>query len=91
MQDDSCRKTSPCGSCRIALLQCMDGTRRLPIKPSMRCGLILYSTTVIIVTLTVLSFYLPAMLYQVITQRLFPTHPCRHVPTRSPPMTGSGI
>ena len=31
----------------------------------MRCGLIVYSTTVLVVTLTLLSFYLPAMLYHV--------------------------
>ena len=30
-----------------------------------RCGLVMYAATVLIVTLTVLSFYLPAMLYQV--------------------------
>ena len=33
----------------------------------MKCGLIMYSATVIIITLTVLSFYLPAMLYQMRT------------------------
>jgi len=32
-------------------------------KPSMRCGLVLYSTTVMLITFTLLSFYLPAMLY----------------------------
>ena len=31
-------------------------------QPTMRCGLIVYSTTVLIVTLTILSFYLPAMI-----------------------------
>ena len=31
----------------------------------MKCGLVVYSTTVLIVTLTMLSFYLPAILYQV--------------------------
>jgi len=34
-------------------------------QPTMRCGLIVYSTTVLIVTLTILSFYLPAMIYHV--------------------------
>ena len=36
--------------------------------PSMKCGLIVYSTTVLIITLCVLSFYLPAVLYQVRNQ-----------------------
>jgi len=34
-------------------------------QPTMRCGLIVYSTTVLIVTVTLLSFYLPAMIYHV--------------------------
>jgi len=41
--------------------------RRSNVKPTMKCGLIMYSTTVLIVTLTVLSFYLPALLFQVRT------------------------
>ena len=33
-------------------------------KPSMKCGLIVYSATVLVVTLCVLSFYVPAVIYQ---------------------------
>jgi hypothetical protein len=33
--------------------------------PSMKCGLIVYSTTILVVTLCMLSFYLPAVVYQV--------------------------
>ena len=33
-------------------------------KPSMKCGLIVYSATILVVTLCVLSFYVPAVIYQ---------------------------
>ena len=36
--------------------------------PSMKCGLIVYSATVLVITLCVLSFYLPAVIYQVRNQ-----------------------
>ena len=32
--------------------------------PSMKCGLIVYSATILVVTLCVLSFYVPAVIYQ---------------------------
>jgi len=32
-------------------------------KPTMKCGLVVYSATVMMIAFTVLSFYLPAMLY----------------------------
>ena len=57
----SCVLRAVCAPC-IALHRCL--LSRSPFKPSMKCGLIMYSTTVLIVSLTVLSFYLPAMLYQ---------------------------
>jgi len=37
-------------------------------SPSMKCALIVYSTTILAISLVVLSFYLPAVLYQVRSQ-----------------------
>ena len=34
-------------------------------QPTMRCALIVYSTTVILVVMCILSFYLPSMIFQV--------------------------
>ena len=58
-----------CWPC-TAVARCLCGAaagvaRRAPCKPTIKCGLVVYSTTVLIVTMTVLSFYLPALLYQV--------------------------
>ena len=39
--------------------------RPVAANSSMRCGLMMYSTTVLVVSVTVLSFYLPAVLYHV--------------------------
>lgn len=52
--------------CRLICAPCRCLLSLSPFKSmTMKCGLIMYSSTVLIVTLTVLSFYLPAMLYQV--------------------------
>ena len=55
--------------CCSAAFRCMCSASKSaasgPVKPSIKCMLIVYSTTVLIVTITVLSFYLPAMLFQV--------------------------
>ena len=57
---------SPCA----AAYRCLCGVttsvaHRNGVKPSIKCGMIMYSLTVLIITLATLSFYLPAVLYQV--------------------------
>ena len=55
-------------SCCAAMRRSLAAATRIvsaPGRPNMKCGLILYSMTVLIVSITVFSFYLPAIVFQV--------------------------
>ncbi|KAL3929996.1 MAG: hypothetical protein SGPRY_001721 [Prymnesium sp.] len=54
--------TPCCGLVRRKATVCAPPASVRP-KATMKCGLVMYSATVMMITFTVLSFYLPAMLY----------------------------
>jgi len=61
----ACSLSSICCCCYAVRRSLCAATRSAsPAKHSMKCALIFYSTTVLIVTMTALGFYLPAMIYQ---------------------------
>ena len=50
---------------RLAMGCCFPCCRRaFAGRATMKCGLVVYSTTVVLITFTLFSFYLPAILYQ---------------------------